>query len=199
MRTARDRLAAAGYRVDLKDPLTLTPEEQRALLALGPEPEPGFAMTLGRLFDPRDIGLLIGVCHDASGTPVAFNQYVPTPTIGGFSLDATRGAGEPAGLTDFIIVETIAWLEAQGHRSLGLNFVRVVNPVNVADNRGPWHSERRALHHAAGGPGLSLTWPFDRAPGFRWRPRYAVSDTMLGRSRASVAITREESLLTAAP
>jgi hypothetical protein len=46
---------------------------------------------------------------------------------------------------------------------------------------------------------LADAWPFDRAPGYRWRPRYAVTDTMLGRSRVSVAITREESLLTAAP
>jgi hypothetical protein len=76
----------------------------------------------------------------------------------------------------------------------------VLNPVNATDNRGPWHNaDRRALRHGADGPGLTLTWPFDRAPGFRWRPRYAVTDAMLGRSRASVAITREESLLTAAP
>jgi hypothetical protein len=90
-------LAAAGYGVEFKDPLTLTPDEQHALLALAREPETAFAMTLGRLFDLRDVGLLVGVCHDASGTPVAFNQYLPAPTIGGFSLDATGPPGNRPG------------------------------------------------------------------------------------------------------
>jgi lysylphosphatidylglycerol synthetase-like protein (DUF2156 family)/UDP-2,3-diacylglucosamine pyrophosphatase LpxH len=197
LRGPHEQLRAAGFRVEVRDPLTVAADERQALLTLAADGPGRFSMTLGRLFDPRDTGLLMGICLDGGGAPVAFNQYVPAGAISGFSLDATGCARTPVGLTDFVIVETIAWLAARGHRNLGLNLVRVLNPISEAEDRGPWRgAERLVLHHAGDSPGLALAWPFDRAPGFRWRPRYAITDTMLGRSRASVAIAREESLLT---
>ena len=46
-------------------------------------------MTLSRMFDERDTGLLLAVCLDPDGMPVAFNQYVPASHVNGYSLDLT--------------------------------------------------------------------------------------------------------------
>ena len=82
-------------------------------------------MTLSRLFDGRDQGLLLAVCLDPDGKPVAFNQYVPASHINGYSLDVMRRTSDPDapnGLTDFVIIETINWMAKQGLVGLGLNF-----------------------------------------------------------------------------
>ena len=86
--------------------------------------ERGFSMTLGRLFDPADEGLLLAVCYGPDGAPAALCQYVPAPEIDGYSLDLMRRSeGEhPNGLIDFLIVCTIDHLRAEGRQGLGLNF-----------------------------------------------------------------------------
>ena len=50
-------------------------------------------MTLSRMFDEREQGLLLAVCLDPDGKPVAFNQYIPASHIYGYSLDS---CGAPA-------------------------------------------------------------------------------------------------------
>ena len=89
------------------------------------EAERGFSMTLSRMFDERDTGLLLAVCLDPAGNPVAFNQYVPASQVNGYSLDLMRRTSDPDapnGLTDFVIIETINWMAARGLNGLGLNF-----------------------------------------------------------------------------
>ena len=70
-------------------------------------------MTLGRVFDALDEGLLLAVARDATGKPVAFCQFVPAPGIEGYSLDLMRrDTGEhPNGLFDFILVRTMERLK----------------------------------------------------------------------------------------
>jgi lysyl-tRNA synthetase class 2 len=60
-------------------------------------------MMLGRLFDSRDTGLLLTLVEGPDGAPVAMCQFVPSPAIGGYSLDLMRrDPGEhPNGLLDF--------------------------------------------------------------------------------------------------
>ena len=43
------------------------------------EVERGFSMTLSRLFDPEDTGLMLSVASDPAGKPQAFVQWVPAP------------------------------------------------------------------------------------------------------------------------
>ena len=77
-------------------------------------------MMLGRLFDPRDTGLLLTLVEGPDGTPVAMCQFVPSPAIGGFSLDLMRrDPGEPPnGLLDFALCSTITHLEELGMKGL---------------------------------------------------------------------------------
>lgn len=52
-------------------------------------------------------------------------QLDPAAAVGGFSLDVMRrtsDADAPNGLTDFVILETLAWMGAKDLRGLGLDF-----------------------------------------------------------------------------
>src|SRR5205085_10557470 len=111
LRQAVNRVANHGYTVTFHDPSTADAELQAGVRAVmgssrRGDVERGFSMTLGRIFEPDDKGLLLAVCHAPTGEPVAFCQYVPAPGIRGYSLDLMRRyAGEhPNGLLDFVIV-----------------------------------------------------------------------------------------------
>ena len=102
------------------------------------EAERGYSMTLSRIFDPRDRGLLLAVCLDADGKPLAFNQYVPAPQVNGYSLDLMRRTSRedvPSGLTDFVILETIQWMAERDLRGLGLNFATMRADRGRRDDR----------------------------------------------------------------
>ena len=82
LRGAYNRVSKAGYHVDVMPALEASPELRRQLEELATETrqgevERGFSMTLSRMFDERDTGLLLAVCMDSDGKPMAFNQYVP--------------------------------------------------------------------------------------------------------------------------
>ena len=101
------------------------------------EVERGFSMTLCRMFDPRDTGLLLAVCIEAH-KPVAFNQYIPATHVHGYSLDVMRRTADPDapnGLTDFVIIETINWMAETGLHGLGLNFA-IMRDVVAGEARG---------------------------------------------------------------
>ena len=76
------------------------------------EGERGFSMMLGRLFDPKDKGLLLTVVHGPDGQPAAVCQFVPSPAINGYSLDLMRrDPGEhPNGSIDYALCSTIEHL-----------------------------------------------------------------------------------------
>jgi lysylphosphatidylglycerol synthetase-like protein (DUF2156 family) len=88
------------------------------------EQERGFSMMLGRLFDPRDTGLLLTLVEGPDGAPVAMCQFVPSTAIGGYSLDLMRRdpSEHPNGLLDFALCSTITHLKKLGMKGLSLNF-----------------------------------------------------------------------------
>ncbi len=88
------------------------------------EQERGFSMMLGRLFDRRDTGLLLTLVEGPDGAPVAMCQFVPSPAIGGYSLDLMRRdpGDHPNGLLDFALCSTIDRLKEMGMKGLSLNF-----------------------------------------------------------------------------
>jgi lysylphosphatidylglycerol synthetase-like protein (DUF2156 family) len=129
LRQAVNRIDRYGYRVSFHDPRHLDSALADSLRGLMQESrrgenERGFSMTLGRLLDPNDAGLLLSVAHDADGIPVAFCQFVPAPSIDGYSLDLMRRdhGDHPNGLIDFLIVSTIRHLRDQNMTALCLNF-----------------------------------------------------------------------------
>jgi lysyl-tRNA synthetase class 2 len=203
LRGAHNRMVKGGYRVDVVDPLTVDDELKDQLLSLMTETrqgdvERGFSMTLSRMFDPADTGLLLAVCFDVDGAPKAFNQYVPAWAVGGYSLDVMRRTVDPDapnGLTDFVIIETIAWMHDREMRGLGLNFATMRAVLAGEEGNGPWRTvERKTLHHFSDTMQIESLWKFNEKYDPTWRPRYVVTDSLLNRPRAGLAIARAESV-----
>ncbi|NBO46452.1 MAG: DUF2156 domain-containing protein, partial [Actinobacteria bacterium] len=140
LRQAVNRMHRAGYRVEFMRVADLTTETRRALLDVaskvrrGPQ-ERGFAMTLGRVADPIDPDLLLAVCRDNEGELSGFCQFVPAPSIGGWSLDIMRrdGRQHPNGMMDFLITETIEYVKARGSSHVSLNFALLRSLVEGED------------------------------------------------------------------
>ncbi|MEY2581311.1 MAG: lysyl-tRNA synthetase, class [Ilumatobacteraceae bacterium] len=202
LRQAVNRVASAGYRIEFCDPADLDPTRAAQLtdmLASGRrgDAERGFSMTLSRLFDSRDRGLLLAIAVDAHDVPAAFCQFVPAPGISGYSLDITRRAGgpHPNGLVDFVIVNTIELLRDRGGHGLALNFatMRAVLAGEVADT---WLNRRnRSLLKRLGRDmQIESLWRFNAKYDPTWVPRYVIVDGPDQVLSAALALASTESL-----
>jgi lysylphosphatidylglycerol synthetase-like protein (DUF2156 family)/UDP-2,3-diacylglucosamine pyrophosphatase LpxH len=203
LRGAYNRMKKGGYTVEVFDPATIDEDKKAVLLELMTETrqgeaERGYSMTLSRIFDPRDHGLLLAVCSDQAGKPVAFNQYIPASQVHGYSLDLMRRTNDPEapnGLTDFVIIETINWMATQGMQGLGLNFATMRAVVADEAGEGPWISlEKTVLHHFSDTMQIESLWKFNKKYEPDWRPRYAVTPHYLRMARSTLAIARAESV-----
>ncbi|MEA2827220.1 MAG: lysyl-tRNA synthetase, class [Actinomycetota bacterium] len=211
LRQAVNRIARNGYRVDFHDPATLGPELRESLLEVMTKSrrgdvERGFSMTLGRVFEPDDTGLLLAVCwgpgpgaedgSEAASRPVAFCQFVPAPGIDGYSLDLMRrDDGEhPNGITDFVVVETIRHLRQLGLSGLGLNFatMRAVIAGEFGDGLGQ-RSQRWLLRQMSDSMQIESLWRFAAKFDPDWQPRYAVYDGSEHVLPGAIAVARAES------
>jgi lysyl-tRNA synthetase class 2 len=203
LRGAYNRMKKSGFEVEIHDPSEVGPELKSQLLALMTETrqgeaERGYSMTLSRIFDPRDRGLLLAVCLDTDGNPLAFNQYVPAPHVNGYSLDLMRRTSRedvPSGLTDFVILETIQWMAEQNLRGLGLNFATMRAIVSGETTGGAWTSlERNVLHRFSDTMQIESLWKFNKKYEPRWNPRYAVTGPFVHIARTSLAMARAEAV-----
>jgi lysylphosphatidylglycerol synthetase-like protein (DUF2156 family) len=201
LRQAVNRIARYGYTISFHDPARLEPTLADALRDVMTrsrrgDVERGFSMTLGRLFDPRDVGLLLAVATAADGTPVAFCQYVPAPGINGYSLDLMRrdDGDHPNGLLDFVIVETIEHLRQLGMQGLGLNFA-TMRSVLAGETGDALHRrvERWMLRRMSSSMQIESLWRFNAKYDPDWQPRYAVYQSPEQAPSVAVAIARAES------
>lgn len=202
LRQAVNRVARNGYRVEFYDPACVESAMREKLDGLMAKSrrggvERGFSMTLGRIFDARDQGLLLAVCIGPDGSPCAFCQYVPSPRAGGWSLDLMRrDTGEhPNGLLDFVIVETIRHLIEGQQQSLGLNFAAMRAILASETGTGWWpRLQRRLLIHLSRDMQISSLWHFNAKYGPRWVPRYVAVDGRENMGTVAIALARAESL-----
>lgn len=201
LRQAVNRVARNGYRVDFHDPATIDADLRGQLMEVMTKSrrgdvERGFSMTLGRVFEPEDRGLLLAVCWGPDGTPVAFCQYVPAPGVNGYSLDLMRrDAGDhPNGVTDFVVVETIRHLRERGMSGLGLNFatMRAVIAGEAGDGLGQ-RAQRWFLRQLSDSMQIESLWRFTAKYDPDWQPRYAVYDGPEHVLPGAIAVARAES------
>ncbi len=202
LRQAVNRVARYGYTVRFLDPANLRHEDAARVAELmgknrRGEHERGFSMTLGRVFDQRDSGLLLTLVEGPDGAPVAMCQFVPSPAIEGFSLDLMRrDPGEhPNGLLDFALCSTIAHLREAGSQGLSLNFaaMRSVLEGDSGDGVGQ-RVERWALKRLSGVLQIETLWRFNAKYEPSWLPRYIVFDSAEQFVPVAVQIMRAESL-----
>ncbi|WP_432563111.1 bifunctional lysylphosphatidylglycerol flippase/synthetase MprF [Kineococcus sp. SYSU DK003] len=186
LRGAVNRVAKAGITVTFHDPATLPADVAAQLLAISGESrvgeaERGYSMTLSRLFDPADTGLLLSVARFADGRPAGFVQWIPAADVQGFSLDVMRRSTAddvPNGITDALIVATAQHLAENGMRGLGLNFA-VLREVVAGEREGAVADlGRRALHALSGSAQIESLWKFNAKYDPQWRPRYVVLDSV---------------------
>ena len=202
LRQAVNRVARHEYSVSFHDPNEVSPEVRESLQDLMGRSrrggvERGFSMTLGRLFDSRDVGLLIAVCRAADGTPAAFCQFVPSRAIGGWSLDLMRRdiGQHPNGLLDFVIVETIRHVASGGGGGVGLNFATMRAVLADQGPSGPIRRVQRwVLHRLSDNMQIVSLWHFNAKFGPRWIPRYVAVDGAENALLAATAIASAESL-----
>jgi lysylphosphatidylglycerol synthetase-like protein (DUF2156 family) len=202
LRQAVNRVARYGYTVRFLDPAKLVPEDAARLVELMAknrrgEQERGFSMMLGRLFDARDSGLLLTLVEGPDGSPVAMCQFVPSPAIGGYSLDLMRrDPGEhPNGLLDFALCSTIAHLKEMGMKGLSLNFAALRSVLDGESGDGVTQRvERWALRRISGVLQIETLWRFNAKYEPTWLPRYIVFDSAEQFVPVVVQVMRAESL-----
>jgi lysylphosphatidylglycerol synthetase-like protein (DUF2156 family) len=202
LRQAVNRIAKYGYTIKFFDPAHLDPElrdQVRDLVAEGRqgEAERGFSMTLGRMFDLRDEGLLLAVAFDSEGLAVACCQWVPAPGISGYSLDLMRRSRDPRhpnGLTDFVVVRTIEHLREQGDVGLALNFatMRAVLSGESGDSIAQ-RGERWLLKSLSDSMQIESLWRYNAKFAPSWRARHAVYESVGMLVPAALAAARAES------
>jgi lysylphosphatidylglycerol synthetase-like protein (DUF2156 family) len=202
LRQAHNRIAKYGYRIAFYDPARIGTdlrgrlEEIMGVTRRG-DFERGFSMTLGRMFDPADKGLLLAVAIDKEGKPVAFCHYVPARGIGGYSLDVMRhdGGDHPNGLLDFVLVETILHLREQGMQALGLNFaaMRAVLDGTMGQSV-PRRLEKRFFQWISNSAQVESLFRFNAKFQPDWLARYAVFDSMERLLPTAVAMLRAEQI-----
>lgn len=201
LRQAVNRIARYGYTMSFHDPRDLDGPLADQLHSVMERSrrgnhERGFSMTLGRLFDPDDAGLLLAVAHDPQGKPVAFCQFVPAPGIGGYSLDLMRrdDGAHPNGLIDFVIVSTIEHLRTLGADALGLNFATM--RAVLAGEAGAsiaTRLQRRALQHLSGSMQIESLWRFSAKYEPEWIGRHLVFGSVEHIFAVGLAVARAES------
>ena len=202
LRQACTRLKKHGYTVEFLDPADIDPAHVTGVLDLismlrRGEGERGFSMMLGRLFDPKDKGLLLTIVNGPDGRPAAACQFVPSPAIHGYSLDLMRrDPGEhPNGLIDYALCSTVAHLKEQGAQGLSLNFAAFRSVLDGERGEGTFtRVERWTLKRLSGILPIESLWLFNAKYHPRWLPRYIVYPAAESFVPVVAAILRAESI-----
>ena len=200
VRQAHSRARRAGYTVELFHSSQVDDALRRRLLELACLSrrgviERGFSMTLSRLFDPRDEGLMLSVAHDAAGVPQAFIQWVPCD--GGWSLDVMRRNTSPEltnGVSDFLVVESVLAMAARGATRVGLNFAVFRTIVDGQSTTLSGRTARRILRATASHTQIESLLRFNTKFGPEWVPRYALLGRLDVMAAQSVVMAGAEGL-----
>jgi lysylphosphatidylglycerol synthetase-like protein (DUF2156 family) len=182
LRQACTRLTRHGYTVEFLDPATIDPARVAGIVSMMQlnrrgDDERGFSMCLGRIFDPKDQGLLLTLVSAPDGSPAAMCQFVPSPAVHGYSLDLMRrDPGEhPNGLLDYVLCATIEHLAARGAVGLSLNFAAFRSILDGARGEGlTTRAERWGIKRLSGIMPIETLWRFNAKYLPEWLPRYLV-------------------------
>jgi lysyl-tRNA synthetase class 2 len=199
VRQSVSRLRKAGYSFrivaadEVASPLEAELEAVSAAWRRG-EPERGFSMAIDDLHVP---GTVIALAEDAERRVGGFLHLAPSPAGGGWSLSAMRRRPDaPNGLTEFLVVETLAWARDTGASELSLNFCaltdflapeRVTTPVRRLVRRGLLLADNLFQ--------LERLYSFNRKFFPEWRPRYICVERLTDLPAVGLAYLHAESLL----
>jgi lysyl-tRNA synthetase class 2 len=199
VRQSVTRLTKAGYSLKVI-PAEEADEALRAELDavseswLGNQPERGFTMSIDDLYVPGTV-FTLAVCEN--GRIGGFLHLAPTPAGGGWSLSTMRRAPEtPNGLTEFLIVETLAWAKEHDVSEMSLNFcvfTDFLSPERAVTV--PRRFFRRVLLSADTVFQLERLYAFNRKFFPEWRPRYLCVEKLTDLPVVGLAYLHVEQLL----
>jgi lysyl-tRNA synthetase class 2 len=202
VRQSATRMEKAGYRFR-----AVTAEQADAALLAeldavsdewrGGRPERGFSMAM----DELDVhGTVFAVAEGADGRVGGFLHLAPstgTGSGGGWSLSTMRRRRHaPNGLTEFLIVETLAWAKSEGASELSLNFCALTDFLAHEKATTPLRRLlRRGLLAADNVFQLERLYAFNRKFFPEWRRRYICVERLTDLPAVGLAYLHVESLL----
>jgi lysyl-tRNA synthetase, class II len=160
----------------------------------GGEPERGFSMAIDDLHVP---GTVLALALAADGRVGGFLHLAPSPAGGGWSLSTMRRRPDaPNGLTEFLVVETLAWARETGASELSLNFCALTDFLAPERVTTPLHRVvRRGLLLADNVFQLERLYVFNRKFFPEWRRRYVCVERFTDLPAVGLAYLHAESLL----
>ena len=198
---ARLRKAGYGFRVVAADAVDARLRAELDAVSAawrGSQPERGFSMTIDDLYVP---GTLLAVTEGEDGRVGGFLHLAPSPRAGrlggGWSLSTMRRSpGAPNGLTEFLIVETIAWAKKEGASEVSLNFCALTDFLAPERATTPLKRlVRRGLLLADSAFQLERLYAFNRKFFPEWRRRYICVERFTDLPAVGLAYLHAESLL----
>jgi lysyl-tRNA synthetase class 2 len=199
VRQSVSRLRKAGYSFRIvpadEDAAALAAElEDVSASWRGGEPERGFSMTIDDLHIP---GTVLALAEDSEGRVGGFLHLAPSPATGGWSLSAMRRRPDaPNGLTEFLVVETLAWARETGASELSLNFCALTDFLAPERMNTPVRRViRRGLLLADNTFQLERLYSFNRKFFPEWRRRYICVERLTDLPAVGLAYLHAESLL----
>ena len=201
VRQSVSRLTKAGYRFRVVDADEIDDALRAQLDAVsatwrGNQAERGFSMAMDDLYAP---GTTFAIAESEAGEVGGFLHLAPSPAGGGWSLSTMRRLpGTPNGLTEFLVVETLAWAKEHEVTELSLNFCALTD--FVAPDRAvtvPRRLVRRGLLAADSVFQLERLHSFSRKFHPHWRPRYLCVEKLTDLPLVGLAYLHVEQLLVA--
>ena len=158
------------------------------------EPERGFSMTIDDLHIP---GTVLAVAEDAEGRVGGFLHLAPSQAGEGWSLSAMRRRPDaPNGLTEFLVVEALAWARETGASELSLNFCALTDFLAPERMKTPARRVVRwGLLRADNVFQLERLYSFNRKFFPEWRRRYICVERLTDLPAVGLAYLHAESLL----
>jgi lysyl-tRNA synthetase class 2 len=158
------------------------------------QPERGFTMAIDDLHVPGTV-LALAVAPD--GRVGGFLHLAPSPAGGGWSLSTMRRRPDaPNGLTEFLVVEAVAWGRETGATELSLNFCALTDFLAPERLTTPLHRiARRGLLLADNVFQLERLYAFNRKFFPEWRRRYICVERFTDLPAVGLAYLHAESLL----
>jgi lysyl-tRNA synthetase, class II len=199
VRQSVSRLHKAGYsfrlvRADEVGPALEAELEDVSAESRKGEPERGFSMAIDDLHVP---GTMLALAVSADGRVGGFLHFAPSPAGGGWSLSTMRRRpGAPNGLTEFLVVETVAWARETGASELSLNFCALTDFLVPERLTTPLRRlVRRGLLLADNVFQLERLYAFNRKFFPEWRRRYVCVERFTDLPAVGLAYLHAESLL----
>jgi lysyl-tRNA synthetase class 2 len=202
VRQSVSRLRKAGYSFRIVPADAVGPGLEAELEAVsaawrGSEPERGFSMAIDDLHIP---GTVLALAEDGDGRLGGFLHLAPSLQAGGggsWSLSAMRRRPDaPNGLTEFLVVETLAWARETGAGELSLNFCALTDFLSPERVTTPaQRAVRRGILLADNVFQLERLYAFNRKFFPEWRPRYICVERITDLPAVGLAYLHAESLL----